>query len=180
MARKREENKGFVLRAEEWADFCEDSGGDDVKSMLEACITYFLTGEQTEFCDRGMRLFFRQQKRNIDYDGRRWAEKSANGTFAAYCRQCKEQGITPLPRDEWEAQYNNIADDPDRVPTIANDNDRTPTIAADNERNQLIEYNINQNNSNLIENKHSSSQQEKEASFEVKRQQALKMLEGMP
>ena len=95
------ESKGFVLRAEEWKSFLEDYKDDEVVLMLWASIAYFETSEYAEFSDRGMRQFFRQMVRMIDYDRKAYEKTCATKAHNRYKGECKKKG------DEWFSEVYN-------------------------------------------------------------------------
>ena len=75
---------GFMIYAEQWAVLYEDYNATEIGKLLQAAISYFQTGQDTEFADRGMRAAFRGIRTNIDLDGLRYNRKINQSKYAAF------------------------------------------------------------------------------------------------
>ena len=64
----------------------EDYTPEEIGQLFKAALEYFLTGECTEFSDRGMRSAFRSVARDIDADRQRYRNKVMQTRYAAYCK----------------------------------------------------------------------------------------------
>ena len=92
---------GFILYADDWAQWTEDYTNEETGALLKALINYFFTGEIAEFDDRGMKQFFRQAIKSIDRDRERYEEKCLRNMHNRYKGTCKKNGSEPLDFEEW-------------------------------------------------------------------------------
>ena len=77
---------GFMVYAETWSMLYEDYTPEEIGQLFKAALEYFLTGECTEFSERGMRSAFRSVARDIDADRQRYRNKVLQTRYAAYCK----------------------------------------------------------------------------------------------
>jgi len=97
---------GFMIYADDWENYISDYEPEEIGEMLKALLGYFLTGELTEFTDRGMRQFFRQGTKSIDFDRKRYDKKCLQNAYNRYRGVCKKSKIEPLSFEEWLTTVN--------------------------------------------------------------------------
>lgn len=115
---------GFMIYADDWITYSADYAPEEIGQMINALLAYFMTGEHTEFSDRGMRQFYRQATKAIDYDGARYIKKCEDNAYHRYTGICKQKGQTPLSREEWDER---------RISTDVNARQRTLTKMTNNQ-----------------------------------------------
>lgn len=94
---------GFMIYADDWENYFSDYRVEEIGEMLKALLQYFLTGETTEFSDRGMRQFFRQAAKAIDLDRMRYDKKCLQNAYNRYRGICKKNHEEPNSYEEWLA-----------------------------------------------------------------------------
>ena len=97
---------GFMIYADDWENYLNDYSSQEVGEMLKSLLGYFLTGEVTEFADRGMRQFFRQSAKGIDLDRKRYDNKCLQNAYNRYRGTCKKKNTEPLSYEEWMTTVN--------------------------------------------------------------------------
>lgn len=66
---------GFMLYAGDWQEYATDYDSEEIGDMVKALLKMFLTGEVTEFHDRGMRQFYRQAMKAMEADRRSYVKR---------------------------------------------------------------------------------------------------------
>ena len=92
---------GFMIYADDWSGILEDYDVEEVGALFSAILRFFNTGETTDFDDRGMRQFYRQQLKTLDLDRAKYMDKCRTNAYNRYRRTCKEKKEKPLSFDEW-------------------------------------------------------------------------------
>lgn len=92
---------GFMVYADDWSGLIEDYDREEIGTLFVAILRYFTTGEITEFCDRGMKQFFRQAARQIAFDRAKYYTKCAQNAYNRYRRTAKERKEKPLDMEAW-------------------------------------------------------------------------------
>ena len=125
---------GFMIYADDWSNYMSDYNPEEVGEMLKALLGYFLTGEVTEFADRGMRQFFRQAAKAIDFDRKRYDNKCLQNAYNRFCGLWKKQNkdVEPPSFEEWKTTVNDRQEssraDDESLP-ITNTNNQSPIIS---------------------------------------------------
>ena len=114
---------GFMIYADDWLNYAEEYSAEEIGEMLKALLAYFTTGENAAFTDRGMRQFYRQTKKSIDFDRIRYDNKCLQNAYNRYRGTCKKKGIEPLVYEDWLSTVND-GQQPSTKPT----NNQSPTI----------------------------------------------------
>ena len=156
---------GFMIYADDWLVYAEEYSTEEIGEMVKALLAYFNAGEYTEFGDRGMRQFFRQAAKAIDYDRKRYEDKCLHNAHNRYKGLCKKRGIEPLDFDEWLTTL----DDGQR-PSTNPTNNQLPVIK-DQSSIPIVK-------DQTPKGMQGETQRDRENAFEDKRETALRMLQG--
>ena len=100
---------GIMFYFEDWGPLqsLDDSA---LAALVRAAIGYGERGEVPAF-EGIAAVLWGLLKGKIDRDGERYEERKASGSYAVYCRECRRQGITPIPFEAWRDR--SIHDDTD-------------------------------------------------------------------
>lgn len=145
---------GFMLYADDWQEYSADYDSREIGEMVKAILKVFLTGEITEFPDRGMRQFYRQALKAIEADRRSYVTKCVEN---AYNRYKGIRGKDSLSFDRWLQEIYK-----QRLTTVDDRQEPSPNVTKNNTNNQLPETNSQLPiiNDQLPENKHNASGKE--------------------
>lgn len=101
MAKKR---PGTMFYFDFFYDF-EDYTDEEVGKLVRAMLNYGLTGKVPEFSDRGMKSVWRKIKSKMDVDAEKYESKVLQRKYAAYCKKVKNEGIDPIPYEDWTIEH---------------------------------------------------------------------------
>lgn len=103
--------------------------------LFEAILEYGEHGTEPDF-DGAVGVAWDFIKPGIDRDSDRYGNQVLQKQYAAYVREAKKKGLTPLPFDDWKSfsadeRYRLISDDVERYPTTTStaSTTTTPTTA---------------------------------------------------
>ena len=140
---------GFMLYAGDWQEYATDYDSEEIGEMVKALLNVFLTGEATEFHDRGMRQFS-------------YVKKCVENTYNRY-KGIKGKEALPFEKwlDEEYKQRLTIVDDrqePSPNVTKNNTNDQSPETNSQSPiiNNQIPEFKHNDRNRAERENEKES------------------------
>ena len=155
---------GFLIYADDWLVYAEEYSAEEIGKMVKALLSYFCTGEHTEFADRGMRQFFRQATKAIDLDRARYEKKCLQNAYNRYKGICKQRNENPLSFEEWLTTVDE-RHEPSPIPIINTNNQQSIT------NNHYSTVNTQES-----ERMQGETQRDQENAFERKRQAALAAL----
>ena len=163
---------GFMLYVDDWLTYIEDYDTTEIGEMLKALLAYFLTGETAEFTDRGMRQFFRQAAKAIEFDRKRYDDKCLQNAYNRYRGTCKRNDTQPMSFEEWST----TVDDRQQMSTTDNGSFSIPTtnsqLSNTNSQLSVCSYQASASDNQI------SEKMQEETQFEQKRENALKAIRG--
>lgn len=115
---------GFMLYADDWQEYSADYDASEIGEMVKALLNVFLTGEATEFDDRGMRQFYRQAMKAMEADRKSYVRKCVENTYNRY-KGIK--GKEALPFEAWlDEEYKQ------RLTTVDDRQEPSPDVTKNN------------------------------------------------
>ena len=166
---------GFMMYIDDWMSFAEDYTNEEIGAMVRAVLEYFKFGVFTDFDDRGMRQFYRQEMKSVDLDKARYEKKCLDNGYNAYKAHCKG---TPLSKDEWIEQRM-VTDGNEPEPTVTNTNSNANANSNSQQsiiNNQLSDYNLNTDTRGSVRGGGGGYEPMTQAEFEKARQAKLATL----
>ena len=171
---------GFMIYADDWSNYLSDYNPEEVGEMLKALLGYFLTGEATEFADRGMRQFFRQAAKGIDFDRKRYDDKCLQNAYNRYRGTCKRKNVNPLDFEEWLTTVNDrqqASTTDDESFSITNINNQSP-IPISNSQFSIINPQSSISNRQLSEGIQGERQEMTPEEFDRRRTDGIASITG--
>lgn len=164
---------GFMIYADDWSNYLSDYSTEEVGEMLKALLGYFLTGEVTEFEDRGMRQFFRQAAKAIDFDRRRYDKKCLQNAYNRFRGEWKKKNkdVEPPSFEEWKTTV-----DERQRPSLTDDESFPIANTNNNNQSSIPNNQLPIPNNQLSERMQGESQSDREAAFDRKRTEAIEAI----